>query len=432
MNILVLGATGFIGSHVTQALLNEGYNVICGVRNVGLAKKLFPKAKVLRCNFRLDTNAKIWKSRLTNIDIIINCVGIFYHPNKKVIWNIHYSTPKAIFDAAFENNVKKIIHISALNSEIYKVDYAKSKKAAEDYLLSAGIPAILLKPSLVYGIGSSGGMKLFRMLASFPFVLFVPGKGQQKFQPIHIDDLISGIIVLVKTPTQKNKILSAVSAKSISLINILKLWRKWLGLSKPIVIHTPLVMLRIANLINDLKPYSTLNSDALKMLEQNNIVSNAEAVYFQEQIGFKPKDFNEGLSATPSETQDRWYSIFIIFRPLLRISLALMWIASAITSAFLYPINLSYDLLNKAGMPIFLQPYLLYGASLINLCIGIFLLFNYKNKINYIFQIIFITCYTFIITFKIPQLWLEPFGPVVKNLPILLLIIFLFMMEQQE
>lgn len=432
MNILVLGATGFIGSHVTHALINQNYQVTCGVRDTHAAKKWFPKAKVIQCNFLKDKQINTWKKRLEHIDIIINCIGIFYHPNKEIIWDIHYHTPRAIFEAAFVANVKKIIHISALNTELYPVDYAKSKKAAEDNLLNSGVPAIILKPSLVYGTGSSGGMKLFRSLASLPLVLPVPGEGNQKFQPIHIDDLTKAIIQLIINTNKKNIVLPAVSINPVSLLTILKTWRKWLGLAKPFIIHIPLQLIRIINIFNDLIPYSTINNDALTMLAKNNIVSKAEALHFQEVIGFAPKDFVTGLLATSSETQDRWYNIFITFKPILKLSLAFMWIASALTSAWLFPQQMSYQLLTSIGAPSNWQPLLLYGASAINLLIGLALLLNFKPRVNYILQFLIISCYTFIITWKLPQLWLEPFGPIVKNIPILTLILFLFCMEREE
>lgn len=432
MNILVLGATGFIGSHVTTVLLQEGHNVTCGIRDIKYGKNLFPQCKMIKCDFQRDTSTRIWKPRLENIDILINCVGIFYHPNKKVIWNIHYYSPKAIFDAAFDCNIKKIIHVSALNSELYSVEYARSKKAAEDHLLNSGVPSIILKPSLVYGNGSSGGMKLFRTLASFPWFLPIPGKGNQKFQPLHIDDLTEAILKSVKSPIGINKILYAVSNKPITLLNIIKTWRKWLGFSKPYVLHIPLFLMNLSNYFYDLIPYSTVNSDALKMLNQNNIARREDVHNFQHEIGFVPRDFKSGVLSMPCETEDRWYSVFSVYRPILKFSLAFIWIVSAITSSFLYPKTESYQLLSSAGVPTFIQAILLYGASGINFVIGITLLCNYKIKLNYTIQILIICIYTLIISIKLPYLWLEPFGPVAKNIPLLALILFLYNMERNK
>ncbi|MCQ9191649.1 DoxX-like family protein, partial [Escherichia coli] len=49
--------------------------------------------------------------------------------------------------------------------------------------------------------------------------------------------------------------------------------------------------------------------------------------------------------------------------PPLRWSIACVWIATAIVSAFLYPPELSYELLARTGIPAGLRPLMLYGAS---------------------------------------------------------------------
>ena len=162
MKILVTGASGFIASQIVTDLLTAGHQVTCAARNIDYTKNLFPNANVIACDFTLDNKPKTWLPRLKDIDVVINCVGILYHPNKKVIWDIHYETPKAIFDACVIAGVKKIIQISALGIDKTDVEYAKSKKAADDYLLNLPITSVILRPSLVYGRGSYGGTSLFR------------------------------------------------------------------------------------------------------------------------------------------------------------------------------------------------------------------------------------------------------------------------------
>ena len=44
-------------------------------------------------------------------------------------------------------------------------------------------------------------------------------------------------------------------------------------------------------------------------------------------------------------------------------------------------------------------------------------------------QILLVVVYTLIITYALPHLWLEPFGPVAKNIPILAVLIFLRQVE---
>jgi nucleoside-diphosphate-sugar epimerase len=213
MHILVTGASGFIASQIVTDLLHKGHTVTCCVRNTAYTQRLFPQSKVIACNFITDTHADIWEQRLRGIDIVINCVGILYHPNKKIIWAIHRDTPIALFDACVKAGIKKIIQISALGIEANAFAYAASKKAADDYLLTLPLSSIILRPSVVYGKGSYGGTSLFRGLAGLPYIIPMPGNGKQELQPIHIADLSRAVSYLIVQPSQSNRVLVAAGTK---------------------------------------------------------------------------------------------------------------------------------------------------------------------------------------------------------------------------
>lgn len=158
LNILVTGASGFIGSQIVTDLIAAGHHVRCCARNISYTQRIFPNVEIIACDFYQDHSPADWAPRLKNIDVVINCVGILYHPNKKKVWDVHFNAPKALFTACIEAGVKKIIQISALGVEKSLTEYAKSKKTAEEFLLSLPVPSVILRPSLVYGRGSYGGL----------------------------------------------------------------------------------------------------------------------------------------------------------------------------------------------------------------------------------------------------------------------------------
>ena len=432
MNVLVTGATGFIASQIVTDLQAAGHSVTCCVRNVDYAKNLFPNAKIIQCNFVKDTDSATWLPRLKDIDIVINCVGILYHPNKKVIWAIHHDTPRALFDASVSAGVKKIIHISALGIDTTNVDYATSKKAAEDYLMKLPVQAIILRPSLVYGRGSYGGTSLFRGLSGLPFVIPVPGKGLQEFQPIHLQDLSKGILNLIEKNQEKSILLHAAGPEKIQLRTILTKLRAWLGFTKAMTISIPLLFIRFGSYFGNLMPNTSMNQTSYKMMMQNNVTSQTEVDRFNNAIGFIPRNFVTGLYSQPSTVQDHWHARLYTLKPLLQISIAFVWIISGISAAFFAPKESLYPLLSYVGVKANWQPFILYGASALDILLGLATLLSFQVKKVGVLQCLLIIIYTVIISWKLPELWIEPFAPIAKNIPLLAAILVMISLESDR
>ena len=432
MNILVTGAAGFIASQIVTDLLAAGHSVTGAVRNTEYAKNIFPTMKIIQCDFIRDTTPELWVERLKGIDLVINCVGIFHHPNKKIIWAIHHDTPRALFDACVKVGVKKIIQISALGVDKSDVPYSVTKKAADDYLTTLPIPSVILRPSLVYGRGSYGGTSLFRGLVGLPFITPVPGPGTQEFQPIHLQDLSKAVVKLVNLPSTDKILLNAVSSKRMNLNEILTKMRAWLGFQKSVIVHTPLWIIRIAAFFGDFIPYSGLNTTAYKMMMQNNVTTAEETQKFHDTIGFTPRDYSEGLYSQPSTVQDHWHSRLFFLKPVLQNSIAFIWLFTAFCSVFLYPRSASYQLLGDVGVSEAWQPLAFYGASLLDAILGVAMLIGYRLKLTGGLQLLAIGLYTAVITWKLPQLWIEPFMPIAKNIPLVVATLVFLAMESDR
>lgn len=431
MNIIILGATGFVGSSVTRALLAQNFSVSCVVRNIEKAQNQFPGARLIVCDILDNLKAEDWFASLKGVDIVINCAGIFYHPNKKILWDLHFTAADALFKASEIMHVQKIIHLSALNIDKYKTTYAMSKKAAERSLQSLNIQSIILRPSFIYGSGAGGGMNWIQGLSAFSRLVPLPEKGNQKFQPIYIGDLTQAILNLVHSKDSDSLCLAAVSREKISLKTIIRELREWLGLKKAIYIRIPFFLIRFLALPGQFISNSILNKDAIRMLEKGNFASRNESKEFEKRTGIIPLDFHTGLHQFPAQQAHRWYAKLFCIKPFLRLSLAFLWLFSATASAFLYPTAASYQLLALAGIAREAQPLMLYLAATLNGLIGLSLLFNYKIRYNCILQVLTILFYTIIITIKLPWFWIEPYGPVIKNIPVLISIWILYALETE-
>lgn len=107
-------------------------------------------------------------------------------------------------------------------------------------------------------------------------------------------------------------------------------------------------------------------------------------------------------------------------------SLAILWIFTGLTSAFFAP-NIGFTILAKAGIKDLPAQICVYGGALLDIAIGIWLLTNRQRKLCCLLQAATILSYSVLLTIIDSSFWLHPFGPLTKNLPILVLIGFVYM-----
>ena len=113
----------------------------------------------------------------------------------------------------------------------------------------------------------------------------------------------------------------------------------------------------------------------------------------------------------------------------LRFCMGVMWIVTGIVSIWVYPVADSFELLARTGVPPILQPLALYGAGALDILLGILCFVPYRRRLVWLVQIALITFYTVTITLKLPEFWLHPYGPILKNLPILAALFLLYVAE---
>jgi len=91
--VLLTGANGFIGAHLTAALLAAGHDVVAAVRQPAAMAARFPDAEAIRADMNHDVTAAAWLPRLDGIDAVINCAGVLQGGHGQDMAAIHYRAP---------------------------------------------------------------------------------------------------------------------------------------------------------------------------------------------------------------------------------------------------------------------------------------------------------------------------------------------------
>lgn len=430
MKIFITGANGFIASQIVATLYAAGHEIICCVRNVEKSQQRLWYTSVIDCDFNEDDNPDIWIQRLEKykIDCVINCAGVLQGSRKQVIEKIHRDTPIALFKACKQLKIKRVIQISALGAGEIDTSYAKTKNAADEYLLSlTELSSLVIRPSVVYASGSYGGTSLFRGLCALPWFIPLVGNGKQLMDPIYLPDLAKAILHYIENPETSGKIIYAVGGEQVSQKDLLIKLRKWLGFSKAICIGVPKCLIAIVAKFGDFFVRSPVNSTTLEMLEHGNTHAPEE---FLQSVPFKIKSISEALQANSSSTQDRWHARLYFLRPLLRFSLALLWLVSGLIP-LLNP-EQSLAMLGQVGLPIIQNNITLYSLAGLDIFIGLAVLARWRCNLIGKLQFFIVLAYTLIVSITLTNQWLHPFGPILKNIPILVAILIWTVIEDDR
>lgn len=421
MKILVCGARGFIGAAICTRLEQAGHQVLRGVRHAGTDGEI-------ALDYTQDLSAEPWLPRLHDIDAVVNAVGIIVERGTSTFERIHHRAPLALFRACRQAGVRRIVQISALGADSRATPYFASKCAADDFLLTQPGWACVLRPSLVYG-ETGASARWFRTLASIPLHL-LPAGGMQPLQPIHIDDLAELVLRQLEAPAssgnEHGRCIEAVGRSRVSYREMLQRYRTAMELPPAATLAIPGWVMGLAARIGSAIPGSLLQRDTWRMLQRGNA---GETSATTAALGRLPLGIDAFIppAAAPSlrlQALRGWQL------PLLRAVLAIVWLVSGLVSAFAYPHAASLALLARVGLHGGVAELALYGACLLDAVLGLATLL-WPGRRLWRIQIALVLFYSAVIALALPEFLREPFGPLLKNLPILALLIVLLNEESR-
>ena len=227
-NVLLAGATGYLGSYLLRALIEKQNQVVAIVRNPN--KLINSNENYLEIKQAEVTKPETLQDICKGIDTVISTVGITRQKDGLTYVDVDYQANMNLLAEAKKAGVKHFIYVSAIKGDKYRnLKIFEAKEKFVDALKSSGLNYTIVRPN-----GFFSDMKDFLQMAKSGRV-YLFGSGHQKFNPIHGEDLANAI---VETLDDTNKELTIGGPDVLSLNDISKLALR--ALNKPIkMLHLP-------------------------------------------------------------------------------------------------------------------------------------------------------------------------------------------------
>ncbi|ARN82871.1 SDR family oxidoreductase [Methylocystis bryophila] len=412
--ILVIGGTGFIGRHAAAALRARGHYVVASSR--------------LAIDLARDGEALL-RDKLETFEIVVNCAGLVRDAGESSMAEVHAAGASRLFRAAMTADVKRLIHVSALGVEACgETAYQQTKAVAEEALAaldptSKRLDWRILRPSLVVGRGGASSNWLCAA-AALPMLPRL-GDGRWRFQPVHVADVAELISRLAEgAPSQRR--LDVVGPAPMDMDGLLLCLREWLGLAPTQFFHVPDRLLLLAASIMGRVASGPLNREIVTLLERGNV---SDPGPMAAALGRAPRALETALALEPACEPDRLAARLFLWRPALRWSLGLLWIATGVLSFGLYSQAKSEALLSEIGLRGLPALVALFGGAALDLLLGLALLLAPRRRLTGWLMLASMVAFSGFAAFLPADYWLHPFAPLLKNLPLAAALLVMIAME---
>ena len=284
----VFGGSGFVGRYTVGELARRGYRVRVAVRRPDRALFLKPMGDVgqvtpMAANIRDDASVA---AAVEGADAVINLVGVLYEAGPQRFHAVHAEGAGRIAQAAAAAGVERLVHVSAIGAAPDSpAAYARSKAAGEEAVRGAFPAAVVVRPSIVFGI-EDDFLNRFAWIARLAPTIPLIGGGDTRFQPVYVGDVASGVARIAGDPGISGRAYEFGGPEVLSFRELMERMLRHIG-RRRLLLPVPGVLAMLPAGLMELSPFPPmLTRDQIRMLASDNVAS-ADAPGLAE-LGLEP------------------------------------------------------------------------------------------------------------------------------------------------
>ncbi len=269
MKIVILGGTGFVGSHLVARLSTLGHSVDVLSRNSAAKPQLgvLPRVRVRAAN---PYDSASLAAAFKGADAVINLVGILNESGfgGAGFKRAHVELTRCVIDACKAAGVRRLLQMSALNAGRGESHYLKTRGEAEALVKASGLDWTIYQPSVIFGPGD-GLFSRFKFLLSFSPVLPL-ARASAKFAPVYVGDVVAAMVQTLDEPSAFQQTYELYGPEVLSLADIVRYTARGMH-ARRLVIPLPDLLGRLQALAMDFVPGKPFSSDNFLSLKTDSV-----------------------------------------------------------------------------------------------------------------------------------------------------------------
>jgi uncharacterized protein YbjT (DUF2867 family) len=420
VRILVVGASGFIGTALVARLVTAGHEVVAVSRSKAASP---PVAATGVTEVALDvaqaTRLEDWAPVLAGVEAVVNCAGALQEGPSDSLAGVHAHGISALFRACERAGIRRVVHLSATGVDTPVTAFSRTKLAGDQALMALDLDWVVLRPSVVVGRQAYGGSALLRGLAALPLTPVLSGSGP--LQIVHIDDVVAAILFFLRPDAPSRRVVEVVGPRRLSLADTVRLLRRWLrwppAPPMPVPSWVASIVYRLGDIAGWLDWRPPLRSTTGREILRG---ATGDADTLRTLSGVAPRDVEAALAADPASVQERWFARLYLLKALIFVVFALFWISTGLVA--LGPgWEIGMDLMREGGVDEGTAVMVVAAGALADIAIGLAIAFRPTTRYGLYAALTISLAYTIIGTTLVPRLWSDPLGPMLKIWPIITL-----------
>jgi uncharacterized protein YbjT (DUF2867 family) len=305
MKVLVTGGTGVVGQAAVTEILAGGDTVRLLSRNAAEDAKQW-SAGVEPWPASIGDQTQL-RGCAEGCDLVIHAAGIIEETGALTYETVNVDGTRNILREAERCKVGRFIYVSSLGAETGDSPYHRSKRRAEDIVRNFAGGWIILRPGNVYGPGDEVVSLLLTVVRTFPVVPVI-GTGEDKFQPIWVEDVAAVLSECVRRTDLHGRLLEIAGEEKTSLHDLLDRMGEITGRSPARIPIPPFLASAGATIAGLLGARLPINESQLMMLTEGNVIETPGGNALTSVFHITPTPLDSGLrklaDALPEQTPD--------------------------------------------------------------------------------------------------------------------------------